>query len=94
MVTFERATPLDHDCVKTTGALTKVLDSHHLVAKVGVATSGELGFGSKHRGVELGELAAEGLLGYIDLRLVAGERGQSSSQRRDLASGEEELERR
>ena len=62
-ITLHRSTPFDEHCGDAAGSLAQLLDAHHLVGEVEVATSGQLRLGGHDAGVERGEFGAQFLLG-------------------------------
>ena len=91
-IALHGSAPLHQHRGNATGPFAQLFHPHHLVAQIGVAASGELGFGRHHVGVERRQLGAERLLGLSERDLVAGQRGESGPLRRDLATGEEDLQ--
>ena len=69
-----------------------VLDTHHLVAEVGIAASRQLGLGGQHGGVERGQLAAQLGVERAQVDPLGSQADQPLAQPGDLPSGGEHLQ--
>ena len=92
-VALHRSSTLDQHGGDAPGPFTKLLDANHLIRQIEVAARRQLGLGRHDAGVERGELGSQFLLGGMQRDLLAGESGEPSALRGDLATALIDLQR-